>query len=53
MARMISRIRIGIETGTQAVIVASLLAVTTAACNTVEGFGRDVQSVGEEVDEKT
>ena len=36
-----------------AAIAASVLALEVAACNTVEGFGQDVQSVGEEVDEET
>ena len=36
-----------------AAIAASVLALAVAACNTVEGFGQDVQSVGEEVDEET
>ena len=36
-----------------AAIAASVLAVATAACNTVEGVGEDIQSVGEEVDEET
>jgi predicted small secreted protein len=28
-------------------LVLASLAVTTAACNTVKGLGRDIQSVGE------
>lgn len=30
-----------------AALVLASLAVTTAACNTVKGLGRDIQSVGE------
>ncbi len=30
-----------------AAIMLASLAVTTAACNTVKGLGRDIQSVGE------
>ncbi len=33
-------------------IAASVLAVGTTACNTVEGLGQDVQSVAEEGDEE-
>ena len=35
-----------------AAIVASLLALAATACNTVEGLGQDVQSVGEAADEE-
>ena len=35
-----------------AAVVASALAVATAACNTVEGLGQDVQSVADEGDEE-
>ena len=35
-----------------AVMLASL-AVTTAACNTVKGLGRDIESVGEADDRAT
>jgi len=32
------------------VLVAAAAALTTAACNTVEGAGKDVQSAGEAVE---
>ena len=36
-----------------AAFAAGILALAASACNTVEGFGEDVESVGEEVDEET
>lgn len=36
-----------------AAIMLASLAVTTAACNTVKGLGRDIQSVGEAGDRAT
>jgi predicted small secreted protein len=34
------------------VVTASLFALATAACNTVEGAGEDLQSASEEVEEE-
>ena len=31
------------------VLLAALLTLTVAACNTIEGVGKDVEKVGEEV----
>jgi entericidin B len=36
-----------------AAFTAGILALAASACNTVEGFGQDVESVGEEIDEET
>jgi len=36
-----------------AALVLASLAVTTAACNTVKGLGRDIESVGEAGDRAT
>ena len=35
-----------------AAVALSIFALTAAACNTVEGAGEDIESVGEEVDEE-
>jgi entericidin B len=35
-----------------AAFAAGIFALAASACNTVEGFGEDVESVGEEIDEE-
>ena len=35
-----------------ALVAAGTLALAAAACNTAEGFGQDVESVGEEIEEE-
>lgn len=37
---------------TIAAIVAGSLTLLTAGCNTTEGFGEDLQSAGEEIEEE-
>ena len=36
-----------------AAFAAGIFALAASACNTAEGFGEDVESVGEEIDEET
>lgn len=36
-----------------AAFAAGVFALAASACNTVEGLGEDVESVGEEIDEET